>query len=351
MYNVMNHLEFFLNILEFKEKLKIQKVNVYFIIRTQLFELHQFPPVDPTGLNLGGKQPGPKKIPMQVPVLSTDHVMQFKFPPTISSLDQAPTPNNERVSIRELPERVVAVIKYYGYYSHEHAMRKLRKLHKTLIAEGYLEQPPNMPGASPAADAGGADDAGDGAGDADSTSSPAAGAVSSNKQGDTAATPAPAPATAPVPKESPGAGMKLGGMPPSPAPGTPSGPDSPPSGTGTGTGTGGVLGLDSEARLSWTVAEYHPPYTLPFLRVNEVWVELDATTTPGIRDLAAEFYRKKKAGESTTTPAATAAADGSAAAAVPATTANPVAGGDDLAQQKQESEAVPESDAEGGKNS
>lgn len=27
--------------------------------------------------------------------------------------------------------------------------------------------------------------------------------------------------------------------------------------------------------LKWSVAQYHPPFTLPFLRRNEIWIQLD----------------------------------------------------------------------------
>ena len=32
---------------------------------------------------------------------------------------------------------------------------------------------------------------------------------------------------------------------------------------------------EEEAALKWSVAQYHPPFTIPFLRRNELWIELD----------------------------------------------------------------------------
>ena len=36
---------------------------------------------------------------------------------------------------------------------------------------------------------------------------------------------------------------------------------------------------DSTNSLKWSVAQYHPPFTIPFLRRNEIWIELDRAKT------------------------------------------------------------------------
>ena len=39
--------------------------------------------------------------------------------------------------------------------------------------------------------------------------------------------------------------------------------------------------------LKWFVAQYHPPFTLPFLRKNEIWIELNKSTA-GVSELLRE---------------------------------------------------------------
>lgn len=39
------------------------------------------------------------------------------------------------------------------------------------------------------------------------------------------------------------------------------------------------------SELPWSVAQYHPPFTLPFLRLNEVWIQLDPSESEPLRKL------------------------------------------------------------------
>jgi hypothetical protein len=49
--------------------------------------------------------------------------------------------------------------------------------------------------------------------------------------------------------------------------------------------------------LNWSVAQYHPPFTIPFLRRNEIWIELDPTNSV-LKDIEAELANKNAAATS-----------------------------------------------------
>lgn len=37
--------------------------------------------------------------------------------------------------------------------------------------------------------------------------------------------------------------------------------------------------------LDWSIAQYHPPFTIPFLRLNEVWIRLDPEQSAALKEL------------------------------------------------------------------
>lgn len=110
------------------------------------------------------------KLSMTSPVLTDDKVMSFVLPFEFTTIAQVPRPTDSRVSIKEVPGRVVAVDCFSGWYSDSIGQQQLAKLCDHLRSEGLL---------------------------------------------------------------------------------------------------------CSDENVVWTVAQYHPPFTIPFLRRNELWVELD----------------------------------------------------------------------------
>ena len=105
--------------------------------------------------------------------IQRDNKMAFVLPFHFKSLSEVPKPTDSRVVLSEVPSKIVAVLKYSGWYSSPESMRYKRELVSALKRTGLIEE-----------------------------------AV-------------------------------------------------------------------DEADVKWEVAQYHPPFTLPFLRRNEIWVELD----------------------------------------------------------------------------
>ncbi len=150
----------------------------------------------------------PEKIAMTSPVVTNRDIMQFVLPFEFTSIDQIPVPTSKRISIKSIPERVVAVTCFPGAYNRNYCMQKLNELHRQLIADRMLVDDED---------------------DKDSKIGESALATTSS------ANPPSSPATVTVD--------------------------------------------DSEKQLKWFVAQYHPPFTLPFLRRNEVWVDLVASSS------------------------------------------------------------------------
>lgn len=143
----------------------------------------------------------PEKIAMTSPVVTNRDIMQFVLPFEFTSIDQIAVPTSKRISIKSIPERVVAVTCFPGAYNRNYCMQKLNELHRQLIADHMLVDDED---------------------DKDSKIGESALAMTSSAT---------------------------------------------------------VTVDDSEKQLKWFVAQYHPPFTLPFLRRNEVWVDLVASSS------------------------------------------------------------------------
>jgi hypothetical protein len=162
---------------------------------------------------------------MTAPVLMQDKVMRFILPFKYKTIDQIPVPKDSSVSIKHVPAHIVGVYRFSGTVSDERSLKKLQKLYKFLYSDHLLPvSEPRM------------------------TSE----VILTEKAGG-----APGMEARPVLKNGP---VEKGPAEPSvPAPAMPP-----------------VGGVPSDIR--WLVAQYNPPYTLPFMRRNEIWVELGEDT-------------------------------------------------------------------------
>lgn len=57
--------------------------------------------------------------------------------------------------------------------------------------------------------------------------------------------------------------------------------------------TGDLADAEIES-LPWSVAQYHPPFTLPFLRLNEVWIQLDSSKSDRLQKLLETINDKQQ---------------------------------------------------------
>mmetsp|Transcript_25673 Transcript_25673/g.24531 ORF Transcript_25673/g.24531 Transcript_25673/m.24531 type:complete len:223 (-) Transcript_25673:317-985(-) len=117
----------------------------------------------------------PTKLSMTSPVVDEMGSMSFVLPFSFTKIDQLPVPIDKRISLKEIPRRILAVVSFSGWYSQAEGNKQLNKL-KTWLESDKL-----------------------------------------------------------IPEGS----------------------------------------INDANSVKWSVAQYHPPFTLPFLRRNEIWIELD----------------------------------------------------------------------------
>lgn len=211
---------------------------------------------------------------MTAPVLTQNNYMQFILPQKYERVDQVPTPTNPSVIIKEAPQRIVAVYKFSGACTREQCTKKLKKLHKMLVADQLLE--------GPAA--------------ASLAAQPPAGGFSASSAADTAAAAsAQAEFTGKMEQpasEPPAQAEELSATAGAKGPAQEE-PAQQKEKAEKGEREEDLSGFVADA-LSWLVAQYHPPWTLPFLRRNEVWIELDPQI-PAVVTLLQQYQQYQQA--------------------------------------------------------
>lgn len=86
---------------------------------------------------------GPEKIAMTAPVITSENggggqtTMQFVLPEKYRSADEAPRPEDERVSVKDVGERKYGVVKFSGVATEEVVKEKVGKLRDDLEKDGF----------------------------------------------------------------------------------------------------------------------------------------------------------------------------------------------------------------------
>ena len=147
----------------------------------------------------------------------------FIFPREYTSVDMIPVPMDQGITIRSMPLRVVGALTFYGHAPRSIYSKKIQQVEELLKKDGFLPKPGEVrEGVNP------------------------------TMFSSTIPVPAAATTTAKTsPEKDKSAAAKEGG-----------------STLATQHPSTAVEGM-------WTLARYHPHFTLPAFRRNEVWVDLD----------------------------------------------------------------------------
>lgn len=76
-------------------------------------------------------------IEIAAPVITWDNALRFILPSRYTSIEQLPEPGDHRLLVKQVPSHVVAVLKFSGTCSEERVQRKLEKL-LSMLAEDRI---------------------------------------------------------------------------------------------------------------------------------------------------------------------------------------------------------------------
>lgn len=88
---------------------------------------------------ISGQNQASKKMAMTIPVINdaTEKTMEFVLPLEIDTVDKAPLPNSDQLTLKQYPKENVAVISFSGRMNPELIEEKLNELHQAMKALGH----------------------------------------------------------------------------------------------------------------------------------------------------------------------------------------------------------------------
>jgi hypothetical protein len=84
--------------------------------------------------------PPAEKIAMTAPVVSNQDFMQFILPHTFTRLEDIPTPQDDKILIKQIPEKVVAVSQFSGANDASYFVQRMKELKEVILEEEFVEK-------------------------------------------------------------------------------------------------------------------------------------------------------------------------------------------------------------------